>query len=391
MSISYYQVLITPLTTNDTYGTQVDVSDFVTSKNFGKIKQSIDSGNYDIGIYTYADLRLTVTNYDGRFNDETDSSSMFYFTRDRAKVEIRYIDEAAGSNVIYSGLINDEATVQDFEKDLVKFRILSLDSIFNKVKVLGGLISNGNLASDAIKALLNRPAITSVLGYDVSKISVGYDSTIDDSTSFSQKNSRTVLLQLLNASGSVFYIDSTGDMVVNNRDILAGSPLELFGGGDRFQRDNITQIKNYNNGLQRTFNTITVNEQTSTDNDFVERYGIGLKSYTFDFITTTATDKAIADYYVAQFKTPKPELELIVTTNVAKAVEMLGPVSVSFQKRHKGFAGNKVPVAGAAIAGSDVTPYIVGGTKITPNKTWKVVGITHDAKTFLTTLRLRQV
>ena len=120
MSVAFYTTLVTPLRTNDTYGDQVDISDQVIATKFGKIKQSIDSGNYDIGIYTYADLRLTVANFDGRFNDETDSASMFYFTRDRAKIQVKYTDDAGVQSTVYDGLINDEATLQDFEKDTVK-------------------------------------------------------------------------------------------------------------------------------------------------------------------------------------------------------------------------------------------------------------------------------
>ncbi len=420
MSIAFYTILVTPLKTNTTYGTQVDISDFVIANNFKKIKQSIDSGSYDIGIYTYADLNLTLVNYDGRFNDETDSASMFYFTRDRAKVQVKYTNEAGSQTTIYDGLINDEATLQDFENDTVKIRVLSLDSIFRKVKVSGGLINDGSLFSDAIKALLNRPSITSILGYDATKISVGYDGSINDAVPFSEKDSREVLERLLNASGSVFYIDNSGDMVVKDRSVttfslvytdltddlgvvleddqgdalqsatFSGELLELFGAGDPFQRDNITKIKNYNNGLQRTFNTVTVNEQTATDSTFVNRYGIGLKTYNFDFITNSATATAIAEYYVGQFKVPKPELEVFVKTDVANGINILDPVSIDYRKRHKSYKGNKIPLAGSSIAGSEKTPYIVGGIKITPNKTWKVIGIEYDTKTFLTALRLRQ-
>jgi hypothetical protein len=391
MSISTYQIFITPLKTNTTYGDQVEVTDYVIAGGVGKIKQSIDSGNFDIGIYTVADLNIKLVNYDGRFNDETDSASMFYFTRDRAKVQVKYIDEASGINVVFNGLINDEATTQDFEKDEIKFRVLSLDSIFRKIKVPGGLINNGNTSIEAFTALLNRPSITNVLGFDAGKIAVGTNSIIDDVTSFSQKDSRVVLESLLNASGSVFYIDDTGDMVVSTRDVSVVSDLELFGGGDPLQRDNITQIKNFNTGLQRTFNTITVNGTTSSDDDFAERYGAGIKSYTFEFITTSSTNTAIADFFSGAFKVPKAELEVVVKTDIAKDAAILDPVSISFEKRHKGFNGNKIPLAGASVAGTDVAPFIVGGTKITNNKNWKIIGINIDTKTFLTTLRLREV
>jgi len=419
MAIAFYKVFITPLKSVTTYGSEIDVTDFVIAGGVGKVAQSIDSGSYDIGLYTYADLTINLINYTGLFNDDSDSASMFYYTRDRAKVRVEYIDEDVTTNIVFNGIINDEATQQDFEKATIKIRVLSRDSIFRKTKVSGGLISDGNTATNAIKALLNRPAITAVIGYNASKITVGYDAIIDSAVPFSESDTRTVLESLLNASGSVFYIDTANEMVVSTRAITAvgdialgledGSGdilledgtglilevgavgLSLYGGGDPLQKDNIITIKNYNTGLQRAFNTITTNEQTATDEEFVTRYGVFIKNYTFKFITTAATSLALSEYILNQFKTPKNELEVTVKTELAKNAAILDSVTVSFALRYKGFDAKKVPLAGSSIAGSDYSPYIIGGIKINGNKDWKIIGITHDTKAFLTTLRLREV
>lgn len=391
MSLAFYKVFITPLKNNTVYGDEVEVSDFVIAGGVGTIKQSVDSGNFDIGVYTYSNITLSLVNYDGRFNDETDSASMFYFTRDRAKVRIEYIDTVQGTNIVFDGIINDEASLQDLKKDFVKIRVLSKDSIIKKVSVPGGLINDGNNSVEALTALLNRPAITGTLNFNAGKISVGTNSIIGDATSFSDKNSRTVLEQLLNASGSVFYVDSSNDMVVSDRSVNIKANLELYGGGDPQQRDNITEIKKYNTGLQRMFNTFTVNGNSAADSNFSERYGANIKAYTFDFITSSDTEASIAVFLLSQFKIPKIEMEVVVKTEVAKDSEVLDPVVVSFQKRHKGFKGARVPLAGIAIAGTDISPYIIDGTKINSNKSFKITGILQDTKKFLTTLKLREV
>lgn len=391
MSIAQYSVYFTPLDELNTYGESVEVTDFVLERSLGKIKQQIDAGDFDIGIYTFSDMTLTMANYDGRFNDETDSASMFYFARDRAKVLITYTDESSNVNNIYEGIINDQATTQDLEKEQVKFRILSRDSIFSKLKVAGGLINDGMSASTAIKALLNRSSITSLLGYDVSKISVGYDAIIDNAAPFSDDDSRGVLIKLLNFSGSVFYIDASGDMVVQDRSVLGIASLNLYGGGDRFQRDNILKIKNYNNGNQRAFNSFKINNVTISDDNFIDRFGLRKKNYNFGFITTLSTETAIAAYYVAEFKAPKKELQVVVKTEIVSDITILAPVVVDYVNRHKGFNGAKIPVAGATIAGQDVVPYSIGGAKILASTNWKVIGIEHDLKKLETTLRLREV
>ena len=51
-----YKVLITPLESRNVYGAEIDVtadldvSEFVTEKGIGKIKNQIDNGDYDSGL-----------------------------------------------------------------------------------------------------------------------------------------------------------------------------------------------------------------------------------------------------------------------------------------------------------------------------------------------------
>lgn len=390
MTISYHQVLITPLKNDNEYGIEVDVTDFLAAGGIGNVVQSIDAGNYDIGLYTYADLTLTLINYDGRFNNNTHAESMFYHTRDRAKVTVKFYDNAGAASIVFKGIINDEATTQNFTNETVQIRVLSRDSILRKTIVVGGLITDGMLFSNAIKALLNRSSITSVITYDASLISVALDYTVDVASVFSDKDTREVLDQLLSASGSVFRINSNDKMVVSPRTITDKDALALYGGGDPLQQDNILSIKSFNDGLQRTFNTFTVNGRTASDADYIIRYGSNIKEFTFDSITSTVTATAIATYLLGQFKAPKNELEVVVPVDVAKNAEILDPVTISFPKKFIGYKGTRVPIAGVAIAGADYTPYASGGIVINNNKVWKITAITQDTKNFQTILRLRE-
>jgi len=392
MAISFFKVNITPLKNANTYGDPVDVTEFVTIGGIGVIKEQIDSGEYDIGLYTYAALNITLVNFDGLFNDEKTSSTMFCYARDRAKVEIEFTDEESGATILFKGLINDEATKQDFNNSTVKVKVLSQDSILRKTKVAGGLLNNGDTFSAALKALLNRPTITNILGFDPGKISVGIDLTLDDVTAFNDKDTREVLEDILNASLSVFTIDSNNDMVVSTRAVKAIAPLELFGGGDLLGRNNAIKINKFNDGLQRTFNVITVNNQTATDDAFVERYGARIKEFDFDFITSSVTALLIAEAILSEFKAPKQELEVLVTVDTAKNKKPLDPVNVSWSKLYKKWRNiNRVPIAGVAIAGADVVPFSAGGITIRGGKSWKITGITQNPRNFLTTLRLREV
>lgn len=390
MAISYHQVLITPLKNDTEYGVEVDVTDFLASGGIGNVAQTIDAGDYDIGLYTYADLTLTFINYDGRFNNNTQCESMFYHTRDRAKVTVKFYDTAGSTSIVFKGIINDEATTQNFTADTVQIRVLSRDSILRKTIVAGGLITDGMLFSNAIKALLSRSSIANVIDYDASLISVALDYPVDIASVFSDKDTREVLIELLNASGSIFRINSSDKMVVSPRTVNVKTALALYGGGDKLQQDNIYSIKSFNDGLQRTFNTFTVNGQTASDADYIVRYGSNIKEFTFDSITNTTTAAAIATYLLAQFKAPKNELEVLVPVDVAKNAEILDPVTIKFPRKFIGYKGARVPIAGVAIAGVDYAPYASGGIVINDNKIWKITSISQDTKSFQTTLRLRE-
>lgn len=389
--INTYKYFVTPLKKYDTYGTPLEITDDVYLSNLSNVKQAVDSGNYDIGLYTYSNITITLNNITGKFSSENNSSSIFPVGRDKAKIVIKYVDFGGTENTIYQGIINDEATLQNFDSGEVVVKVLSRDSIFRKIKVPGGLINNNITFSEAIKTLLNRPSITSLMAYDATKITVGYDGYLNSSLSFTNKTTRDVLDQLLLASGSIFYIDTSNKMVVKNRDYIDTTVTELFGPGDVLGRDSILKLTNYNSGLQRTFNTISVNDNFYTDDDYVNRYGIGSKNFNFDFITSETTAKEIAEYYVTQFKQPKYECEVVVKTELVKDLNILYPVKLNYGPRYKPYKNNKVPLAGSTIAGQDYYPHILNNDIIYDNILWKVIAIDSDVKNYTTKLKIREV
>jgi putative ubiquitin-RnfH superfamily antitoxin RatB of RatAB toxin-antitoxin module len=68
--VRQYQVLITPLVSRDQYGTELDVtkdidlSDYIKEGGIGTIKQDIDNGDYDVGVFTYGSITMRAFNLD---------------------------------------------------------------------------------------------------------------------------------------------------------------------------------------------------------------------------------------------------------------------------------------------------------------------------------------
>ncbi len=394
--IRQYQVLITPLIDKDVYGDVVDVtkdidlSDYIKQGGIGSIKRDVDNGDYDFGVFTYGDITIKAFNINGQFNDENDWRSIFPYSRDKAKVLVNFLDVSGSTLISFNGIINEEGTRQDFSKDEVKFKILSEDSVIRKTKVAGGLVASGSSFSTAIKSIINVPEITSVLTYDALKINVGLDLDIDVATWFDNKTTKEALDLLMVASNSVMTIeDST--MIVRTREENSGSAFNLYGHGDLFGRENILNIKNYNTGLHRSFNSIVVNDFEVSNQELIETYNMRQKNIDIGFITDNDKESQIATKLLSEFSSPKTEMEIVTTTETAKGLNLFDLISVDYPYRvtpHE--LSDTLPLFGSAKFGESVFPRIQGNLKIDPRFAFKVIGIKENPKNFTTTLKIRQ-
>lgn len=390
-----YRILITPLVSEGVYGTtqditlDVDVTDFV--RNFSNVKQQIDNGDYDIGIFTFGNLTLNAININRKFNDENDALSIFPYRRDKAKIEILYCDIFQNEITRFKGLINEDATRLDIKSDTVRFKVLSMDSIFRQVNIPSGAIVAGDLFSTAIKKIINVPAITDVLNFDPTNIVVDLDLTIDNGEVFSNTVVKESLDDLLRASNSILFIDENENVIVSSR---AENPTthSLFGNGDIYGRENILSVKSFNAGIHRVFNSVKVGDtEISTDTAWVSENGFRQKSYSFSFMTDSTKEGQIADRILNNFRVPKMETELVVQTDAIKNARILDLVKVDYNyKLTPDTRDETLPMYGVAQYSEAHYPTTVGSFRILPNIKWKIIGISESAKNFTTILKLRQ-
>ena len=391
-----YRILFTPLIGINQYGAvvdvtqDVDITDFV--KNLGSIKKELDNGDYDIGIFTFGDMTLNMINHNRKFNDPHDPRSMFKFTRDKCKVEIIFY-EADGTNFTrFKGLINEDATRLNFTSGIIRFKVLSLDSIFRQVEVAPGAIVDGDSFSIAIKKILNVPAITNTLTYSAGNINVDYDGNIDVGEEFSAVRVKDALDDLLLASNSILFVDNSDVLHVKAR-AESATQFNLYGHGDLYGRENILKIKDFNSGLHRTFSAVSVNTTTiSTDDNWIVEYGFRKKDLSFPFITTLATEEDIADNVLLAFKIPKMELKIEVSNDAVRNIELLDVVKVDYPYRTSLPPETGImPMYGVAQYGVDYYAPTTGTFEIKSNIKWKVISIQENPVKFTTTLKLRQV
>jgi len=386
-----YKVFLTPRTADLTYGAEIQISAEIIFNGIKTMKKSIDSSDYEVGVYTYGDITLKVVNKNGKYNDEIDNRSVFKFSRDLARVRVVYSDND-GDITRFNGLINDEATKQDFDKEEVQFRVLSNDSVIRTTKVAGGLIANGVLASSAIKSILNQAKITSVLNFSDSNINVDQDFTVDIGSEFDNRNGRKALNDLLVASNSVLIIDINDNMIVQSRNESSGDILTLFGPYDEKMRQNIHSVKKYNPGKHRTFTSVKIGGIEVSDNGFVTQFGFRQFESNLDFITNDGTRTTVGNRILEEFKTPMIELEVSIPTRVAKNAQLLDRVSVNFPLRIRRIKDKFLPTVGITkIDDSEMPlPDVFGNASISPVTAFKIIAIAENPTTFETILKLRQ-
>lgn len=402
-----YYVYFTPLLVSDsnTYGDEIDVSDRIRLSGIGNIKRSIDSSDYDIGVFTFSDLELVGQNDNGYFNDN-DYRSIFTTTRDRCKVRVVFqetelvrnssgtvLSETIVSTNTYRGLINDEATRLDIVTEAIRFKVLSRDSVLRTTKVSAGVVSNSMNFETAIEAILNIPRITSVLNFDAADINPQLNLGIDNGSYFDNKSVKEALDKLLIASNSVLLINDDGDIVVRSRvpdetrDIV-----NLYGKNDIHKRENIIDITAYNNGRQRMFTSFVVNNRVTNNDVFIQSFGLKQKRLTLDFLTDNDSIDQVAANLVDEFKTPKIELNVKVSTRIAKDIQLLDRVSVSYPLRVAPIEGMFLPVIGITEIGDTLMPlpYTFGSIDIPSRLAFKVIEIEDNPEKFTSILKLRQ-
>lgn len=394
------QVFITPLKNRDTYGDEIEVSDYVKIDGLSKIKRSIDSTNYSLGVYRFSDLKLKCQNALGTFN-ENDSRSIFPFTRDKAKVRVLALKINPGTfetetEAQFDGIINDEATRQDITNDVISVTALSKDSVFRTTQVPAGIITAGTSAKNALFSILSQPEIITLLTVDIANINPVLDFAIDNPGELDNLEVREALDLIVKAASSVLVLKNDVVFVQEreNPSQVEADALVLRGRGEISNNANIISISEYNPGKQRQFNSVRLNDGAVTveDSDTVSEYGLRQIKFDFPMIGDVDTLQEIGLNIAEEFRIPKIELKLRVPTEISSGHDLLDWVKVDAPWLRKPKTGNFLPIYGVAKYGDQITPYpeIQGSVQIPAKFKFKIISIEDDPKSFITTLKLRQ-
>ena len=402
MSYERIRIMITPLWYEGVYSDVIDVTEDIditafVKDNIGSIRREIDNGDYDFGMFVFGSVILRCFNDEGLFSSPEDSRSIFKYSRDLARVKLVYLDEDNNQSVLFEGIINDDTSRDedlpddDIKTGTIKFRVLSLDSIFRHVNITGGTIATGVLLSTAIKQLLNTTRITNVLSFDPVNINVDTDVIIDEGEYFSGMSAKDALDELLLAANSILLIDDDKNIIVTPR-VENIDTYSLYAPHDPLGCGNILEVKGYNSGLQRAFSVIEVNDTEVSDLASVDDYGSRKKSINLDFITNPESEEIIATNLLNEFKTPRPECVVKVPFIDIANIKLMDQAMIDYPLRVIPPPGEEfITTVNTMVIGTSKINQVSGSISISPKVQWKVISITPDPKNFISSIKLRQI
>lgn len=393
-----------------------EVTEDCTQDDLSDIREILDDDEYNVGLFKNSEFGLSLKNENGMYSDPTEPKSMFIYRRGNSLVRITWVqqDTAAlagmficGQQVIpneeiilFTGLLNDDASATDIKDQIAHFKILGRESIFELVETPFASLANGQTCSQILQACLSVADITLLLTYVSGNIVPALDVVVDDVSTYMNSTIKDVLDDILKISGSVFYIKNDV-MHVTSR--AAGSNVATFyGQASPRGAESIMDLTQVKTGQEKVFNYWTWQNTAliSKDQDSIDQFGV--KPYggsisadnglSFDAITNPVTQQSILDSYRDEFGQQKASLILLVPmTPTYLAIEHLDKVSIDYPTVYYASNDNAIPIYGISRYGQSNYPNGVWSLTINAIDEWKVMGRSIKTKNQQIEFTLRRV
>lgn len=411
-SLSRIRVYILPFDdlTQEYVSDYIEITDDVDNSSFASLTQRLDNKEYDVGVFNFADMSLILRNEHGRYNKVGDPNTIFGYKRGGTKVKITYMlqDDPPWCGVaicgqakifdeqdMFTGLLTDETTDEDVINQNISFRVLGLESIFKETIVNFGSISNGDLFSLIIYTILNQTKITDLMTVSALNITCGSDQTIDSITGLQNKTVKETLDTVLLLSNSILYVDRSNVVHVSPRTPSTSFQWYLYGQASVDGAENIQNLSDIRNGLNRTFNFIRWEATTLSSEDATStaKYGTRIKEIGNDIITNTTKRNNILQSIRDYFSTPKRELELttIIKDYDIFDVFILDKVSIDYPTVYFIEEGESYPIYDSSLYDVAKYPLAEWSLEIDPTVGWMVTGRKIDFRNQLITYFLREI
>ncbi len=388
------------------------VSDYVEITNdvisVSDIQQKLDGSEFDIGVFKNSGVNILIRNDLGKYGPANSLQSVFKTKRKNSMLKITWEPEdydihcgfiTCGETVLseevvlFEGLLNEVSSLVDIDKQTVSFSVLGFESVLNEMETPFEDLSNGELASSVIYKILNQEPFNNFVNVDALNIDLGFDFTIDDITDLELKTVNENLKQLLLLTNSVLYINNN-IAYVTAREPSLDLKYSFYGQGSNIGAENIINIPIYREGLNRTFNYWVWSDTDILSQDItsVATYGVLKKELSSNLVTNSTKKQNILNTNRDEFRTPKPELELITPiSNDVLRLNLLDKVSIDYPTIYTPSDNNPLPRYGAVVYGSSRYPFGQFSLTIDSERRFKILGKKINKSKDTITFSLREI
>lgn len=405
-----FRVYIKPFGEDGEYLTDyIEVTKDVAS--LGNPKLALESNDFDVGVVKNSGFSVTLRNDHGYYSEVTELRSIFRSTRKNSLVKITWdirdydliagffsvgVEPLGGEETIFEGLINEVTSVNNIGQQQATFTVLGYDSLLNEMEVPYSSISNGQLFSTILYAMLNQAPFNERVTVSLSNITPATDLAIDDKSSLENKSVGQVLKDILLAANSVLYIKENV-VYVTGRDASSTLMFTFYGQASR-SIENILNIPKFRDGMNRVFNLWTWDEVPSVDardTTSIDDYGVRPKVIKTPIISDGSTSKiqTILDANRDEFSFPKVELELETPLYYdVLALNILDKVNIDYPTIYIPYDGDTLPRYGMDIYdGTARYPYEQWALTLSTVSFFKIMSKVVDVKKQTITFALREV
>ena len=400
------RVYITPFDVNGTYAAEQEVTSRVIT--LGRIELDTDSAEFQVGVYRVANMKLELSNRDGKFSDVDVEQSIFRYKRADAKVRITWLDDVEfaycgtaicgeahlGDEVeIFRGLLNDDAFALDARQEKAVFNVLGYQTLFERVEIPFASISVADAVSVTLYKILNQTVITNYLTVSQVNIVPGLDQVPDSIADLETLSVKEALDILLRDSNSVLFIKNN-IVYVNDRSATASVQYTFYGQASQEGPENIADIQNIRNGMHRVFNYWNWEDTTvkASDSNSVLLNGFRKKIVGSSLFTNGTKQLNFINDLLASFKDPKMELELTADLNYnTLGLDLLDRVNIDYPTVFVPVEHFPLPICGIAVCGEAVLPRGLWNLTISPDTDFKILKKSFDPTKNTVTFKLREI
>lgn len=312
--LKYYETLEISILFSYTYSAWIDISDYLLSSNATEIENRLDFDSFGYGEFKTSSATFTMNNKDGKFNDVTDTYSIFSNANTRHYSKIRfkagYIENGTKiDEIVFYGLLNEKTSTTDFINGEFKFTALSLNQILAENTNTANTITANMTVKQVVEELIDRPSVTKFITYNAANVNPYYNIVFDDATQFNGKKISDILDDICKKSSSIWYIDINGNFILDDRTPNSNPYFEFIGGSRGRIDTNILSVTSYDSGFSKIINQVKFDSDvyTGTNTDI---YGTNEYELTGTDIITTAKKDIIGANILADNQTPKRRVVL---------------------------------------------------------------------------------